>query len=433
MFTVTANAESSGTMTVEYATADDSATAGDDYTRTSGTLTFSAGDRTATIEVAVIDDTNEEQDETFKVRLTNPAGATIEDDEGVGTIRDDDGTSPPPTTPSLRIGDATVHEGGGTAVFTVTANAESAGAMTVEYATADDSATAGDDYTSTSGTLTFSAGDRTATIEVTVIDDSDEEQDETFKVRLTNPAGATIEDDEGVGTIRDDDGTSPPPTTPSLRIGDATVHEGGGTAVFTVTANAESSGTMTVEYATADDSATAGDDYTSTSGTVTFSAGDRTATIEVTVIDDSDEEQDETFKVRLTNPAGATIERANGVGTIRDDDGTSPPPTTPSLRIGDATVHEGGGTAVFTVTANAESSGTMTVEYATADDSATAGDDYTRTSGTLTFSAGDRTANHRGSGDRRHQRGAGRDVQGAPHQSGRRHHRGRRGRRHHPR
>ena len=154
----------------------------------------------------MIDDTNEEQDETFKVRLTNPAGATIEDDEGVGTIRDDDGTSPPPTTPSLRIGDATVHEGGGTAVFTVTANAESAGAMTVEYATADDSATAGDDYTSTSGTLTFSAGDRTATIEVTVIDDSDEEQDETFKVRLTNPAGATIEDDEGVGTIRDDDG-----------------------------------------------------------------------------------------------------------------------------------------------------------------------------------------------------------------------------------
>ena len=392
VFTVTANAESSGTMTVDYATADDSATAGDDYTSTSGTLTFLASQRTATIEVTVLDDSDEEQDETFKVRLTNPVGATIEDDEGVGTIRDDDGTSPPPTMPSLRIGDATVDEGGGPAVFTVTANAESSGTMTVDYATADDSATAGDDYTSTSGTLTFSAGQRTATIEVTVLDDSDEEQDETFKVRLTNPVGATIEDDEGVGTIRDDDGTSPPPTMPSLRIGDATVDEGGGPAVFTVTANAESSGTMTVDYATADDSATAGDDYTSTSGTLTFLAGQRTATIEVTVLDDSDEEQDETFKVRLTNPVGATIEDDEGVGTIRDDDGTSPPPTMPSLRIGDATVDEGGGPAVFTVTANAESSGTMTADYATAADSATAGDDYTSTSGTLTFLAGQRTA-----------------------------------------
>ena len=400
-FTVTANAESSGTMTVDYETADDSAIAGDDYTSTSGTLTFSAGQRTATIEVTVIDDSDEEQDETFKVRLANPAGATIEDDEGIGTVRDDDGTSPPPPPPLpvLTIGDATVDEGGGPAEFTVTASAESSGTMTVDYETADDSATAGDDYTSTSGTLTFSAGQRTATIEVTVIDDSDEEQDETFKVRLTNPAGATIEDDEGIGTIRDDDGTSPPPPPPLpvLTIGDATVDEGGGPAVFTVTANVESSGTMTVDYATADDSATAGDDYTSTSGTLTFSAGQRTATIEVPVIDDSDEEQDETFKVRLANPAGATIEDDEGIGTIRDDDGTSPPPPPPppplpALTIGDATVDEGGGPAEFTVTANAESSGTMTVDYETADDSATAGDDYTSTSGTLTFSAGQRTA-----------------------------------------
>ena len=392
VFTVTASAESSGTMTVDYETADDSATAGGDYTSTSGTLTIGAGELSATFEVPVIDDFVPEAAETFAVNLSNAQGAIIEDDEGVGTIRDDDGTSPPPTTPSLRIGDATVDEGGGPAVFTVTASAESSGTMTVDYETADDSATAGDDYTSTSGTLTFSAGQRTATIEVTVLDDSGEEQDETFKVRLTDPVGATIEDDEGIGTIHDDDGTSPPPTMPSLRIGDATVDEGGGPAVFTVTASAESSGTMTVDYETADDSATAGDDYTSTSGTLTFSAGQRTATIEVTVLDDSGEEQDETFKVRLTDPAGATIEDDEGVGTIRDDDGTSPPPTTPSLRIGDATVDEGGGPAVFTVTASAESSGTMTVDYETADDSATAGDDYTSTSGTLTFSAGQRTA-----------------------------------------
>ena len=324
-------------------------------------------------------------------------------------------------------------EGGGPAVFTVTASAESSGTMTVDYETADDSATAGGDYTSTSGTLTIGAGELSATFEVPVIDDFVPEAAETFAVNLSNAQGATIEDAEGVGTIRDDDGTSPPPTTPLLRIGDATVDEGGGPAVFTVTASAESSGTMTVDYTTAADSATAGGDYTSTSGTLTFSAGQRTATIEVTVIDDSDEEQDETFKVNLSNAQGATIEDAEGVGTIRNDDGTSPPPTTPSLRIGDATVDEGGGPAVFTVTASAESSGTMTVDY---DDRGRFGHRRRR------LHEHERDADHRGRGtlrdlrspgDRRLRPGGGRDVRGEPEQCAGRHHRGRRGRRHHPR
>ena len=190
---------------------------------------------------------------------------------------------------------------------------------------------------------------------------------------------------------------------------------------------------MTVDYTTAADSATAGGDYTSTSGTLTFLAGQRTATIEVTVIDDSDEEQDETFKVNLSNAQGATIEDAEGVGTIRNDDGTSPPPTTPSLRIGDATVDEGGGPAVFTVTASAESSGTMTVDYETADDSATAGGDYTSTSGTLTIGVGELSATFEVPVNRRLRPGGGRDVRGEPEQCAGRHHRGRRGRRHHPR
>ena len=445
VFTVTADTTSTIDITVVYATADESATAGGDYTTTTGTLTIGAGELSATFEVPVIDDSDPEAAETFAVNLSNAQGATIRVGRARGTIELNDGFTPPrpppprpppprppPPLPVLTIGDATVDEGGGPAVFTVTASAESSGTMTVDYETADDSATAGGDYTSTSGTLTIGAGELSATFEVPVIDDFVPEAAETFAVNLSNAQGATIEDDEGVGTIRDDDGTSPPPTTPSLRIGDATVDEGGGPAVFTVTASAESSGTMTVDYETADDSATAGGDYTSTSGTLTFSAGQRTATIEVTVIDDSGEEQDETFKVNLSNAQGATIEDAEGVGTIRDDDGTSPPPTTPSLRIGDATVDEGGGPAVFTVTASAESSGTMTVDY---DDRGRFGHrrrrlhEHERDADIL---GRPEDRDHRGDGDRRQRRGAGRDVQGEPEQCAGRHHRGRRGRRHHP-
>ena len=320
MFIVTASAESAGEMTVDYATADDSATAGDDYTSTSGTLTLTAGQRTAAIEVRVTDDSDEEQDETFKVRLTNPAGATIEDDEGVGTIRDDDGTSPPPTTPSLRIGDATVDEGARSADFTVTMNIATGQLVKVAYATADGTAVAGADYRKTSGTLTIKAGQRTATIRVRVIDDRVAEEDETFTVTLSKASGVAIADAEGVGTIRDDDGVTPPPPPPALRIDDSAVDEDAGSAEFTVRMSAASTETVSVGYTTSDRTAEAGLDYASTSGTLTMTAGLTVATIEVPVLDDDVAEGDEAFAVTLSGATGATIADGEGIGTIRDDE-----------------------------------------------------------------------------------------------------------------
>ena len=309
-FTVRLNAAQTQPVYASYATSDDSATADSDYRSANGTVIILAGETSAPISVTVLDDNDAESNEQFTVNLSNAGDATIADGTGVGTIIDDDRVNPPPDLPDLTIDDVSVAEDAGNAEFTVTADTTSTIDITVVYATADESATAGDDYTTTTGTLTIRVGQLSATFEVPVIDDSDPEADETFAVNLSNAQGATIRDGRARGTIELNDGfTPPPPPLPVLTIGDATVDELGGPAVFTVTANAESSGTMTVGYATADDSATAGDDYTSTSGTLTFSAGQRTATIEVTVLDDSDEEQDETFKVRLTNPAGCRHHR----------------------------------------------------------------------------------------------------------------------------
>ena len=77
--------------------------------------------------------------------------------------------------------------------------------MTVDYATADGTATAGDDYTATSGTLIFAAGERTKTVNVPVLDDSHDEGNETFTLRLSNATGARIGDGEATGTIANDD------------------------------------------------------------------------------------------------------------------------------------------------------------------------------------------------------------------------------------
>jgi hypothetical protein len=112
-------------------------------------------------------------------------------------------------------------------------------------------------------------------------------------------------------------------TLPSLSVGNAQVTEGnaGSTdAVFTVTLSAASATPVTVDFATADNNATAGADYTPTTGRLTFPAGTTSLTVAVPVIGDEATEGNETFRLVLSNPSGATLGTATGTGTIVDDD-----------------------------------------------------------------------------------------------------------------
>ncbi len=117
--------------------------------------------------------------------------------------------------PALSIGDVTVTEGDSgtkTAAFAVVLSAASASTVTVNYATWDDTAVAGSDYVSTSGTLTFAPGTTVQPVNVTIIGDTAVEPDETFSVTLSKPSGATMADRQGIGTIVNDD-VLPPVTT----------------------------------------------------------------------------------------------------------------------------------------------------------------------------------------------------------------------------
>ena len=108
--------------------------------------------------------------------------------------------------PALSVADAQANEGAGASVsFQVSLSHAAAGAVTVDYATADGTATAGVDYTATSGTLTFAAGDTAKTVSVPVLDDAVNEGEETFTLALSNATGARIADGEATGTITNDD------------------------------------------------------------------------------------------------------------------------------------------------------------------------------------------------------------------------------------
>lgn len=226
----------------------------------------------------------------------------------------------------LSINDVSLTEGNSgsqTLTFTVM-HAGTSSPFTVNYATADNSASAGSDYTNTSGSLSFTGTDgEPKTITVTVPGDATVELDENFYVNLSNVshAGVTLVDGQGTGTITNNDAAT-------VSINNISINEGNsGTTDFTFNAtlsHAVNSAVM-VDFNTSPGTATAGTDYTASNGTLTFSgtAGE-IETITISVNGDTDFEAAETFNAMLSNlqanGRNVSILTSTGVATILNDD-----------------------------------------------------------------------------------------------------------------
>jgi hypothetical protein len=230
-----------------------------------------------------------------------------------------DANWPPVGAPSVSISDVTVTEGNSgtrTANFLVSLSAPYSQEVTVNFATADGTATAGSDYQAVMDTLTFAPGETSKTITVLVNGDRLAEPNETFFVNLSGAANATIADSQGVGTIVDDE--------PRISINNVSQVEGNsGTTVFrfTVALSAIYDQDVTVFFQTFDGTATAGSDYQAQSGWLTFKAGETVAYIDVIVYGDMTHEPDETFYVQLSGASdNAWIEDDLALGFILNDD-----------------------------------------------------------------------------------------------------------------
>ncbi|MGI8808137.1 MAG: beta strand repeat-containing protein [Acidimicrobiales bacterium] len=387
-FTITRSGDTSAAASVDWSTLDGSAVAPSDYTAVGNTtVNFAVGETTKPALVTVNGDTTVEANDGFSVKLANPVGGTIADDTGVGRITNDDAAS-------FSVGDATVTEGdAGTilATFTVTRSGDTGDAATVQWRTLDVHATGGSDFVAVGPTtLSFAAGDVSETVTVTVNGDMAVEPTEDFYVRLSDPTGGhTIADATGVGTITNDDfyGAN------SFSITDATVAEGNSAttaATFTVSRSGDISKAASVEVFTVSGTATAGVDYVAVAPTtVTFAAGQSSMPVSVTVNGDTVVEANETFTVRLGSVVGATIADGSGLGRITNDDTTT-------FSVDDVTVVEGdtgSSVATFTVTRSGAKGGTATVQWSTANGTATAASgDYVGVGATtLTFGPGETT------------------------------------------
>src|SRR5262249_32391146 len=197
-----------------------------------------------------------EANENFSVQLSNPRGATIANGAGVVTIVDNE--------PRVGINDPSVWEGdsgAATMSFAVTLQAAYDLPVTVNYATGGGTATPGDDYAASSGTVTFQPGQTLQNIQIAVNGDRVLETDETIQVNLTTPdSNVTINDNVGVGTILDNE--------PHISI------SGGEQGYFYVSLAVPYDEVVTVDFNTLGGTAVADVDYVATSGTVTINPGE---------------------------------------------------------------------------------------------------------------------------------------------------------------
>lgn len=234
------------------------------------------------------------------------------------------------TKPTVSIGSATVTEGDtGTRIakFTVTLSRKPGVTVSIPYATANGTATAGSDYLAKSGTLSFSATSVTKTISVTIKADTFNEGNESFVVNLgtsalVDPLNPPFSG-TGTGTIVDDD---PSGSTPAISVGDVTVYEGdegtSQTIQLTVSLSIASATTVTVNYTTVSGSATSGSDFIAKSGTLSFAPGARAKYITISVKPDYLPEgyADEVFNVSLTPSANVFPADTSATVTILGDE-----------------------------------------------------------------------------------------------------------------
>ena len=198
------------------------------------------------------------------------------------------------------------------------------GVVTVDYETRDVTTTALEDYVPVVGQLTFGDGQQSMLITVPVIQDPYAEDDETFAIDLLAPTGgATIGTSSIEVTIADDDTTDPAGlfrfSAPMYMV-----DEDGGEIQVTVIRDGGSSGDVTIDYATEDDAAVAGLDYSAVSGTLIFADGETEATITVPILDDEIAEESELFWMYLSNPTGGATGAASGAQLLINDNEPSP-------------------------------------------------------------------------------------------------------------
>jgi uncharacterized delta-60 repeat protein len=323
-----------GELTIDYAFVAGTASSPSDFTGVNGSVTWGDGDvADKTITIPITDDTILEDVESFGVTLSTSSTAGLAATEAEVAIGDNDAPVAPVLYMLLRA--FTVREDASSISLPVVRIRSSVGAVSVDYATSSGTATAGTDFVSKSGTLTWADGDTAnKTIVVNITNDTILEDDETFIVTLSNPSGGASLDgsaDTVTVTIAGDDGGGGGVATVAFGGNLAVTISEAGEVLLKVVRSGDPSAAVSVNCSTSSGSAIAGSDFLGFIGSLSWAPGDMAdKTCSVGIVDDDIDEDDETFTVALSSPSGGAVLGSNSsvTVTITDDDAPAPPPPT---------------------------------------------------------------------------------------------------------
>ena len=290
-------------VSVDLVTTDLAAIAGLDYVGMSTNLIFTAGETNRLVTVAILNDGLVEGVKTFRVTLSNAIGGAELGIRASATVRITDNDK----GLAFEFATYSVTEDAGSVLIAVTRGDDGNFPVTVDYATTNVTALAGQDYQETSGTLSFAPGETVKLFTVPILNDSLKEADKTFRLTLSSPAGGGVLGSQRAATVTTEDNDK----GVQFEYDKCWIRESDGFLTVRVwRGNDVELGALTVDYATTNVTATAGEDYAETSGTLQFSQGETMKLIAIPISHDDEAEVDETFTITLTNVVGS------GMGTI---------------------------------------------------------------------------------------------------------------------
>lgn len=312
-----------GTVTVEYTTGGGTATEGSDYSKASGALTFANKETSKTFDLPIKDDNASEGNENLTVTLSNPGqgvslgtpatlNVIITDDEAAtssSTSSSSSSSSSTGPTVGFSATQYSVDEDMPSVTITVVRGGSSSSAAIVNYATANGSGKSGSEYTSTSGQLSFGAGETTKSFTVPVFNDTVGDGAKTFTVTLSNSTNVTLAPDLNVATVTINDDETVEFGSGSFKFSRSAYEaaESTGKAVVTVQRTGGSPFAASVNYTTTSLTATGGSDFTHTSGTLNFAVGEAAKVIVVPIVKDTVSDTGETFSIDLSGATGNVL------------------------------------------------------------------------------------------------------------------------------
>ncbi|MDE0679498.1 MAG: hypothetical protein OXI11_04675, partial [Gammaproteobacteria bacterium] len=381
--TVSLSKESGKKVTVDYATSNGTAVAGQDYRAKSGTLTFDPGDEPKKISVSIIDDSVSESDENFKVRLSNPSNATLGSAaSSTVTIRDND---LPDVTVSYASATYEATEGGASATVTVKLSAEPKRQVNIPIVVTHKAGASNSDHSGIPAKLTFGDNDTTRTFTVTATDDSVNDDGEWLSLSFGNlPAGvkAGSPASERVDLIDND----APNVTVSYVSANYQATEGGASATVTVNLSAKPERQVRIPIAVTHKAGASSADYSGIPANVMFGGSDTSKTFTVTATDDTVDDDGEWLSLSFGSlPTGVTL---GNPGTERVDlIDNDVPNVTVSYVSANYQATEGGASATVTVRLNGRPERRVDIPIRASGGGGADSGDYELSASRVTFSA----------------------------------------------